>query len=185
MRIDYKRKPFVRRGANYPHRYLLNERIEASLIRLIDDRSKQIGVLSKEEALRLAREKGLDLVLISHHANPPVVKLIDFNKFLYQEKKKQQEAKKGSKKSVIKDIKLSLFIGRGDLERLIKKTRAFIEQGHQVRLGLLLKGREMGKKQMGLELVHQFIKSVGDVAVAIQPRLQGRVVIAVIGRKKI
>lgn len=153
-------------------------------MRLIDDKGKQIGILSREEASHIAQEKQLDLVLITNHVQPPIVKLIEFNKFLYQENKKQQEEKKGSKKAGIKDIKLSLFIGRGDLERLVKKAVTFLEEGHQVRIGLLLKGREMGKKQMGFDLINQYIANVGDVTISHEPKIQGRVIIAVIGRKK-
>ncbi len=153
-------------------------------MRLIDDKGKQIAIVSRQEAFNIAQEKQLDLVLITNQAEPPVVKLIEFNKFLYQENKKQQEAKKGSKKSGIKDIKLSLFIGKGDLDRLVKKAREFIEDGHQVRIGLLLKGREMGKKPMAFDLIHQYINSVGEVTLSHEPKIQGRVIIAVIGKKK-
>jgi len=164
--------------------YILNERIAASTFRLIDDKGKQIGILSRSEALNLSHEKALDLVLITNKVNPPVVKLIDFKKFLYQEKKKQKEARKGVKKSIIKDIKLSLFIGTGDLERLIKKSKEFLNDGHQVRIGLLLKGREVGKKSMAFNLINQFIKAIGEVTISTPPKILGRVIIAVIGKKK-
>jgi len=177
LRTGYKRRE------HRPY-YILNERIAALTFRLIDEKGKQIGILSRPEALALSREKALDLVLITNKANPPVVKLIDFKKFLYQEKKKQKEAKKGIKKSIIKDIKLSLFIGKGDLERLIKKSRDFLNDGHQVRIGLLLKGREVGKKTMAFDRVNQFIKAVGEVTISTPPKILGRVIIAVIGRKK-
>lgn len=177
MRTNYKRR------GQRPY-YILNERIAAPTFRLIDDKGKQIGVLSRYEALSLSQEKGLDLVLITNKVNPPVVKLIDFKKFLYQEKKKQKEARKGIKKSIIKDVKLSLFIGRGDLERLIKKTRVFLNDGHQVRIGLLLKGREVGKRSMAFDRVNQFIKAVGEVIILTPPKILGRVITAVIGRKK-
>lgn len=182
MNRDYRRRHQPRFNRS---QYVLNERIQAPQLRLIDDKGKQIGVLSRAEAQTLAAEKALDLVLIAPKAAPPVVKLIDFNKFLYQEKKKEQEAKKGSKKSVIKDIKLSLFIGEGDFKRLADKTKAFLSCGHQVRIGLLLKGREMGKKPMAFDLINQFIAAVGDAVLSHPPKMQGRVVIAVISRQKI
>jgi translation initiation factor IF-3 len=164
--------------------YILNDKIVASTLRLIDDKGKQIGIISREDCFRLAQEKSLDLVLIAEHANPPVAKLIDFKKFLYQEKKKQKEARKGIKKSIIKDIKLSLFIGRSDFERLINKTKLFLKDGHQVRIGLLLKGREMGKKPMAFAIVNRFINLVDDITISVPPKIQGRVIITVIGRKK-
>lgn len=197
MRTGYKQshyhQPRFNRGQSrfyggrsrfYQDQYILNERIQIPNFRLIDDKGKQIGILSRQEAQTLAAEKFLDLVLIAPKADPPVVKLIDFKKFLYQEKKKQQEAKKSNKKNTIKDIKLSLFIGSGDLNRLIEKTKEFLKEGHQVRIGLLLKGREMGKKQMAFDLINQFINKIEEAGIAHPPRLQGRVMIAVIGRKK-
>lgn len=165
--------------------YILNERIQASPIRLIDDRGKQIGIVSREEALNLAKERGADLILITTHAQPPVVKLIEFSKFLYQENKKQKEAKKGIKKSIIKDIKLSLFIGKGDLERLTNKTRDFISEGYQVRIALVLRGRELGKKPMAFDLINQFIKSLEDIAtISTPPKIQGRIIMAVVTKRK-
>lgn len=165
-------------------RYVLNDRIQATEVRLVDDQSKQIGVLSRTDAMNLAREKELDLVLIAEKANPPVVKLIDFKKFLYQESKKQQEAKKGVKKSTVKDIKLSLFIGKGDMDRLVRRAQEFITEGHPVRLSLVLKGREMAKRQMGFDLLKVFISETGDVTVSSEPKQQGKVIVAVIGKKK-
>lgn len=166
------------------YNYVLNERIQYSTFRLIDNKGKQIGVLSRNDALNLAKNKGLDLVLITGSVNPPVVKLIDFNKFLYQKNKKEKEAKKGVKKSLIKNIKLSLFIGKGDLERLINKAKEFIDEGHQVRIALLLKGRELGKKPLAFNLINEFIKLVGEVSIALPPKIQGRIILAIINKKK-
>lgn len=126
----------------------------------------------------------MDLVLIAPTANPPVAKITDFKKFLYQEEKKQKEAKKGIKKSILKDIKLSLFIGPADLERQIEKGIEFINEGNQVRLNLTLKGRENAKKEMAFELMKRFISQLGEVNVSKEPRLEGRVVRAVISKKK-
>ncbi len=164
--------------------YFLNHRIEAPTLRVIDEDGKQIGILSKQEALRVAQEKELDLVLIAPKANPPVAKVIDFKKFLYQEEKKQKEAKKGIKKSIVKDIKLSLFIGPADLERLINKAKEFLEEGNQVRLNLTLRGREIAKKNMAFDLIKKFISNLGEVNIAKEPRLEGRVIRAVIAKKK-
>ncbi len=164
--------------------YFLNYRIEAPTLRVIDDQGKQVGVLAKQEALRIAQEKGLDLVLIAPKAVPPVAKIIDFKKFLYQEEKKLKEARKGIKKSIVKDIKLSLFIGVADLERLINKGKEFLEEGNQVRLNLTLRGREIAKKDMAFELIRKYIASLGEVNVSKEPRLEGRVIRAVVAKKK-
>lgn len=164
--------------------YTINDRIQASPLRVVDNEGQQLGVISKDEALAQAKSREEDLILIAPTANPPVAKIIDFKKFLYQEEKKLKEAKKGIKKSIVKDIKLSLFIAAGDLGRLEQKGKEFLEEGNQVRLNLTLKGREMGKKTMGIELVNRFIQSLGEVNVSKEPRLEGRVIRAVVSRKK-
>ena len=164
--------------------YTINFRITAPELRVVDDQAKQIGVISKEEALRTAEEKGLDLVLIAPNAKPPVAKMIDFKKFLYQEEKKEKEAKKGIKRSIVKDLKLSLFIAEADLERMVNKGKEFLGDGNQVRLNLTLKGREIAKKQMAFDLLAKFINLLGEVNVSKEPRLEGRVIRAVVSKKK-
>ncbi len=177
-------RTFHKRPTQQRKFYFINQRIEASPLRVIDEKGQQIGIITKEEALQKAQEKGIDLVLIAPKATPPVAKLIDFKKFLYQEEKKQKEAKKGVKKSTVKDLKLSLFIAPADLIRLGNKGKEFLNQGHQLRLNLTLKGRENAKKNMAFELMNNFIASLGEVNISKQPRLEGKVLRAVVARKK-
>ncbi len=182
MRPDNR---YRNRNQNHNRRYYqTNYRIEAPELRVIDAEGNQVGLLKKEEAFREAQARGLDLVLIAEKAQPPVAKIIDFKKFLYQEEKKLKEAKKGIKKSIVKDIKMSLFIGPADLERLIDKSKEFLEDGSQVRLNLTLKGREVIKRDMGLELLRNFITQLGEVNISKEPRIEGRVIRAVVSRKK-
>lgn len=185
LSIPY-RHPLRNTSRHTPQRkfYHLNNNIQSDSLRVIDQENKQVGILNKGEALRLAQERELDLVLIAPTAKPPVAKIIDFKKFLYQEEKKLKEAKKGIKKSVVKDIKISLFIAPTDLERLISKGKEFLSDGYQVRLNLGLKGREMGKQQMAFELIRKFIRELGEVNVSKEPRIEGRVIRAVVAKKK-
>ncbi|MDH7476553.1 MAG: translation initiation factor IF-3 [Microgenomates group bacterium] len=162
----------------------MNHRIEAPTLRVVDEKGAQIGVMTKQEALNLASEKEVDLVLIAPKANPPVAKIIDFKKFLYQQEKKQKEARKGIKKGVVKDISFSLFIAQADLNRLINKAKEFLQEGNQVRLNLGLKGREISKKPMAFDLINKFISSLGEVNISKLPKLEGRVLRAVVARKK-
>lgn len=164
--------------------YAINYRIEAATLRVINEKGEQVGVLSREEALRKSQELNLDLVLIAPKAQPPVAKIIDFKKFLYQEEKKTKEAKKGIKKSTTKDISLSLFIAEGDLLRLENKAKEFLAEGHQVRINLTLRGREMGKKPMAFDLVNKFVASLGEVNVSKPPKIEGRVIRSVVAKKK-
>ncbi len=174
------------RGYQRPKRkfYFINQRIETPTLRVIDQEGKQIGILNKFDAIKKAQEKELDLVLIAPKANPPVAKIIDFKKFLYQEEKKQHEAKKGIKKSTVKDIKLSLFIAKADLERLMAKAKKFLDEGNQVRMNLVFRGREVSKKSMGFELMDRFIKSLGEINISKEPRMEGRVLSSVVAKKK-
>lgn len=153
-------------------------------MRVIDAKGEQVGVLTKQEALTLAGQQQLDLVLIAPKANPPVAKITDYKKFLYNQEKKLKEAKKGAKKGGVKDIQLSLFIGPADFERMIKKGNEFITDGNQVRLNLTLRGREIVKRDMALELMKKYIEQLGDVNISKEPRFEGRVVRAVVSKKK-
>lgn len=164
-------------------KYLINEKIYASQLRVISEEGKQIGILSKEEALKIAKSKNLDLILIAEKAQPPVAKIFDFNKFLYQEKKKQSDNKKSAKKGETKDIKLSLFIGENDLQRLIKKGQDFLKAGYQLRVNLPLRGRETTKKEMGFNLINRYLNSLGEVNLAMPVKLQGQVIRCVVSRK--
>jgi len=164
--------------------YTINHNISVSPLRVVDHESKQIGLLSKEEAMKMAMEREADLVLIAPNAKPPVAKMIDFKKFLYQEGKKLKDSRKGIKKSTVKDIKISLFIAEGDLKRFEEKAKEFLSDGNQVRINLSLKGREMGKKDMAVRKAKEFIARLGDVNVSKEPKVEGRVIRAVVSRKK-
>ncbi len=164
--------------------YQINYQITAQTLRVLNDKGEQIGLLSKQEALNKAQTLGVDLVLIAPKANPPVAKLIEFSKFLYQEEKKEKEAKKGIKKSITKDINLGLFIAEADLIRLENKAKEFLADGNQVRVNLTLKGREIAKKNMAFELINKFLSHLGEINIAKPARLEGRVVRVVIAKKK-
>lgn len=164
--------------------YFTNYKIEEQKLRVVASDGSLIGIISKDEALKMAQELGLDLVLIAKNATPPVAKITDFKKFLYEQEKKEKEAKKGAKKSTVKDVQISLFIGPADLQRIIDKTKEFLQDGNQVRLNLTLKGREVTRKDKALELANAFILNLGEVVVSKEPRLEGRVVRAVLTKKK-
>ncbi len=165
-------------------RYITNERIRGEQFRLIDALGEQLGVVSREEALAYAKEHEVDLILIGAHADPQVVKAINLHKFLYQEEKKNRDSKKGQKKGGTKDIQISLFIGKGDLDRLQKKSLEFLADGFQVRIRLRMRGRELGKTDMAMVHVKEFIASLGEVTVAAEPKIQDKTCTAVVVRKK-
>lgn len=176
-------KNFPKKKRQSPKFYFLNERINHPTLRVVDNQGKQIGVLTKEEALGLAKNQNLDLVLIAPNTQPPVAKIIDFNKFLYQENKKARKSKSGSKGGT-KDINLSLFIAENDLKRLIKKGNEFVKEGYQLRINLLLKGREHTKKDRAFALIKDFINQLKEVKITKEPRLEGSVIRAVVVKGK-
>ncbi len=169
-----------------PHHkfYRLNYQIPAQELRLLDETGKQIGVVSKLEALQKAKERGLDVVEIAANANPPVAKLIDFKKFKYQEAKKEREARKSQKNVGVKEIRLRPFIGTHDFDTRLAKAREFLDEGNQVKLSLAFKGREITRKEFGFAVVKRFIGSLDAVKVVREPKMLGRVLEAMVVNNK-
>lgn len=167
--------------------YRTNERIFASELRVIDSEGKQVGVLSKFEALKLAREQELDLVEIAPTAKPPVARIIDFKKFLYQEEKKKREEKKKSKNTETKEIRLGPFMDDHDLETMVRRAREFLEDNNKVKLVVRFKGRQMGHPEFGQQIIRKAIGSLSDISkVDKDPHFEGRQLISMISpeRKK-
>ncbi len=123
--------------------YRVNERIRAPRVRVVDSEGKQLGIMPTREALRLAREQGLDLVEVAPNADPPVCKIIDYGRFIYEQRKRQKEAAKKQKlASDLKEVRLKLSIGEHDLKFKIKTAEEFLKEGRRVRFNLRLRGRE-------------------------------------------
>ncbi|MGM0534269.1 MAG: translation initiation factor IF-3 [Campylobacterota bacterium] len=143
---------------------ILNEDIRAKEVRCVGDDGHQYGIISKNEAQDIADEKGMDLVLMSANANPPVVKVMDYGKFKYHKEKKQKEAKKNQKKIDIKEVKLSVKIAENDVNFKVKQARQFLEKGKHVKFRVFLKGREMGNPEAGVEVLERVWPMVEDIA---------------------
>jgi translation initiation factor IF-3 len=156
---------------------IMNEMITAKEVRCTSDDGTNHGIISTSEALRLADEAGLDLVLIAPDATPPVAKIMDYGKFRYQQEKKKKEAKKNQKVIVIKEIKLSVKIAENDISYKVKHAREFLEEGNHVRFRVFLKGREMANPQGGIDVLNRIWPMLEDVAVMDkEPKLEGRYV---------
>jgi translation initiation factor IF-3 len=134
------------RPTKKPHR--INREIRASKVRLIDEEKKQIGIVSIQEALEFATNKGLDLVEISPNTDPPVCRLLNYGKFLYSLQKKAHESQKQQRKVHIKEIKFTPAIGEHDIEVKLKKIKQFLEDGDKVKVTVWLKGRQKRKPEM-------------------------------------
>lgn len=167
--------------------YRTNERIFASELRVLDSEGKQIGVLTKTEALEKARELEMDLVEIAPTAKPPVARIIDFKKFLYQEEKKKREEKKKSKTSETKEVRLGPFMSDNDLETMVRRAREFLEENDKVKLVVRFKGRQMGHPEFGHQVIRKAITNLSDISkVDKDPHFEGRQLIGILSpeRKK-
>ncbi len=135
-------------------------------MRLLDETGELIGVVKKEEALRIAQEKGIDLVEISPTADPPVCKTIDYGKMLYALKKKDQQTKRKTKANETKGVRLTFRIGPGDLERQRAMAEKFLSTGHPIRIQLIMKGREKAHKDLAYDKMNAFIESLAEFGTA-------------------
>lgn len=156
---------------------MLNDEIRASEVRCVGDDGTQYGIISRDEALEIAENAGLDLVLIAPNAKPPVCKIMDYGKFKYQQEKKLKEAKKKQKSIEVKEIKLSVKIAQNDVNYKVKHAREFLEEGKHVKFRVFLKGREMANPQAGVEVLERVWPMVEDIADRDKgPTLEGRFV---------
>lgn len=147
----------------------MNGAIQAQQLRVIDEAGKQLGVLSKQEALKIATEQGLDLVEISPDASPPVAKIVDWGKYNYQRTKQQQKNRKSAKALDMKQMRFGLKIGEHDLAIKMGKVIKFLEAGHKVKLTIFYRGRELAHKEIGFKLADKVIADFGDTIVVDQP----------------
>lgn len=153
--------------------YKINQYITAPEIRLIDENAKQIGVLSLSEAKNMAAETGLDLVEIAPLAKPPVVKLIEFAKFKYQESKKLKAEKRGIKGGDMKEIQMTPFISDNDYDTGIKKAQRFLTTGNKVKLSIKFQGRQIQRKEFGYNLVNKFVADLKEFG---QPESEAKLI---------
>ncbi len=173
----------MRLSTNIRH-YRLNYQIASQQLRLLDENGKQIGVVSKIEALQRAKELGIDVVEIAANANPPVAKLIDFKKFKYQEAKKERESRKSQKNVGVKEIRLRPFIGQHDFDTRVAQAQEFLKDGNQVKIVVFFRGREITRKEFGFDVMNRFIKAANSVRTVREPHFEGRTLAAMIVSEK-
>ena len=150
-------------------------------MRVIDEKGNQIGILALNSALKKAQDLNLDLVEIAPLAKPPVVKIIEFGKFKYQEEKKQRREKKGVKGGGVKEIRFSPFIGKADYDIRIDRIKEFLADKDKVRVVVKFMGRQMGSKQFGYDLLQRVLGEFeGRVSIDMEPKFLGRHLVMVI-----
>jgi len=153
----------------------VNERIRAREVRLIDENGGQLGVMSAQEALRVARERELDLIEVAPNAQPPVCRIMDFGKHKYQVSKREREARRKHKATEVRLLRMKPQIGDHDLQIKLRKLRELLQEGNKVRINLRFRGRELRRPELGTKLFDRIVQELSDVAQTEGgPRFEGR-----------
>jgi translation initiation factor IF-3 len=163
----------------------MNERIRAREVRVIGDEGEQIGIMPPFEALKMAREKNLDLVEISPTAQPPVCRIMDYGKFLYQQEKREREAKKHQKTITVKEVKFRINVDDHDYETKKNHVLRFLDEGDKVKATIFFRGREMTRQSLGRGILERLIKDVEHKGlVEFRPRQEGNTLHLILAPKK-
>jgi translation initiation factor IF-3 len=166
----------------------VNAAIRAPQLRVIDSDGKQLGILPRREALRLADERSLDLVEVAPNANPPVAKLMDYGKYQYERAKREREARKSRKEVEVKEVRLRPKTDDHDINFKVRQARSFLESGAKVKIRMRFRGREIYNQDVARQQFDRFVKELEDIAVIEQrPSFEGRTMLMVVapdsGRK--
>lgn len=163
---------------------MINEEIRDREIRLIDDDGGMLGVMSSKDAQNLANSKNLDLVKIAPKANPPVCRIMDYGKYMFEIGKKEKEAKKNQKVITVKEIRVTPNIEENDFNFKVKNTIKFLKNGDKVKVMVRFRGREMNYTSVGQEVLGKFADTVKDYGTADRrPKLEGRSMVVVFNPK--
>ena len=159
----------------------LNDDITYEQIRLVSDSGEQLGILSPEEARKIAEERGMDLVEIAPNAEPPVCRLMDYGKYLYASAKKKQESKKKQKQITVKEIKFRPGTDIGDYDIKVRNLTKFLDAGNKVKVTLRFRGREMAHQELGMEMLKRVEENLKEIGTVEQmPKMEGRQMVMVL-----
>ena len=163
----------------------INEKIRAREIRVIDENGEQLGILPPFEALRIARERGLDLVEVSPSAVPPVCRIQDYGRFLYEKEKSDRAAKKKQKVITVKECKFSVTVDDHDYQTKKNQAVRFLTEGDKVKARLRFRGRQMAHRELGYAIINRLIQDIGEAGVVeFMPRMEGTILHAIIAPAK-
>ncbi len=164
----------------------VNERIRAREIRVIDEEGNQLGIMAPAEALKTARNQGLDLVEVAPTANPPVCRIINYGKYLYQLNKRQHEARKHQKSVELKEVKFRVRTSGHDFEVKRDHILKFLHDGNKVKATIMFRGREMAHRDLGLQMMQRLVDELGETGqLETRPKLEGPNLTAIIAPKKV
>ena len=164
--------------------FKINEQIRAKEIRLIDQDGNMIGVTTVAEGIRIAQEAELDLIEVSPNAAPPVCKIANFGKMKYEIQKKAADAKKRQKVVEVKEVKMTINIGKADFDTKIRHTIEFVEKGNKVKVSIRMKGREITHRDLAEKMMVDILKDTEEFAKPeINPRLEGMQMVVTLIKK--
>ena len=153
----------------------INEQIRAPKVRVIGSDGTMLGVLGTREAIEIANEEGLDLVEVSPNVDPPVCKITNFGKMKYEAQKKENVARKKQKSVLLKEVKMSVNIGKGDYDTKLNSIKKFLEKGDRVKISFKFKGREIMRPEIIQEMIEHIISETSEVSkVEVMPKMEGR-----------
>ena len=173
--------------ANNAKDNLINEQIKLKEMMVIGPNGEQLGIKSRKDALILASYAGFDLVLMSENANPPVCKIMDYNKFKYEKKKKTKEAQKKQREAMIdiKEFRLSVTIDKHDFDTRVNNAKKALQKGDKVKATIRFKGRQIAHPELAKDVLVRFAEALSETAdVEIQPKMEGRSIFMQLTPKK-
>ena len=162
----------------------INDRIRAKEVQLISETGEKLGVVPMQEALNIAEEKNLDVVLVAANSNPPVCKIMNYGKYKFEQSKREKEAKKKQKTLEVKEIRVTPNIEEHDFGFKSKNARKFLEDGNKVKITVRFRGREVNNSKAGEAVLNKFIEVLEDVSVVEKrPKLEGRNMFIMLAKK--
>jgi translation initiation factor IF-3 len=175
---------FDRRPPSQDRGPRINHQIRIRQVRVIDEENKQLGIMETADALALAMHKNLDLVEIAPNQRPPVCRIMDFGKYKYEEKKKEQASRRKQHQVQIKELRVRPATGDHDLEVKVKKAQDFLAEGDKVLVCCLFRGRQMAHKEVGEQVIQEVVKRLADIAKVEAPlRMEGKRMVLLLSKK--
>lgn len=175
---------YFRRCIGISNELQINEEIRDREVRVIDSNGEQLGIMPAQKAIELAEEQGLDLVKIVPKAQPPVCKLINYDKYRYEQAKKEKELRKNQKIISIKEVQLSASIEENDIQVKAKRAQKFLQDGDKVKVTIRFRGRQIAHQDIGLGVMHDFAERMKELAVVERrPSTEGRIMIMILAPK--
>jgi len=176
----------IRTNKDAQKKHRINYEIKVNEVRVIDTDGKMLGIMTRNEALRIAEQREVDVVEIAPQANPPVCKIIDYGKFIYEIQKKEKQQKKNQVTSQLKEIRFKWRTATHDFNFKVKHARSFIEDGNKVKASVMFRGREITHQEIGKELLMKFIEAMADVAKLDQPlKFEGKNLSVILSPEKV